>query len=194
MNIYLDLAIQEGKDSDAWWTIRSILGKEAKFVHSPWDKDNNYFKYLFNMATGNHYEENTPGNMQWARGRLEEIMEDSAALQTMSESVFMGIMGGSGKVRSLIKSEASLVKAAEQMSKNPAIQKEADDLIMKFLKGNTNPGIGSKNLMKDINYLRGKEGARVFYRMNNGEMQILAKANKANEQTVIDILYKIYGK
>ncbi|MBW4085834.1 hypothetical protein HYD27_31505 [Paenibacillus sp. S150] len=103
-------------------------------------------------------------------------------------------MGGTTKVTSLIKTEAGLVKAAQQMGKNPAIQKEADDLIAKFLKGNVNPGIGSKSLTSEINYLRGKEGARVFYRMSNGEMQILAKANKANEQTVINILYKVYGK
>ncbi|MEC0233384.1 hypothetical protein P4H71_03325 [Paenibacillus kribbensis] len=41
------------------------------------------------------------------------------------------------------------------------------------------------NLIRDINYLRGKEGARVFFKMNSGQMTILAKANKANEQTVI---------
>lgn len=29
--------------------------------------------------------------------------------------------------------------------------------------------------------------------MSNGEMQILAKTNKTNEQAVINILYKIYA-
>lgn len=71
---------------------------------------------------------------------------------------------------------------------------EADDLIVRFLNGNPNPGIGSKNLAEDISYLRGKEGARIFYRMRDGEMQILAKANKANEDAVIRIIKKIYGK
>lgn len=80
------------------------------------------------------------------------------------------------------------------MGKNPKIQKEADELVAKFLQGNVNPGIGTKNLTRDISYLRGKEGARVFYRIRSDQMQILAKANKANEQAVIDILYKIYGK
>ncbi|ALP38953.1 hypothetical protein ASL14_04320 [Paenibacillus sp. IHB B 3084] len=98
------------------------------------------------------------------------------------------------KATSLIKSEAGLVKAAQQMGKNPVIQKESDELVAKFLKGNVNPGIGTKNLTRDISYLRGKEGARVFFKMNNGQMNILAKANKANEQTVINILYKVYGK
>ncbi|MNC06805.1 hypothetical protein D3C75_543280 [compost metagenome] len=116
---------------------------------------------------------------------------------TDTSAVFIGPLGGlgkAGKAASLIKAEESLVKAAQQMGKNPVVQKEADDLIFRFLNGNTNPGIGSKYLVKDIYYLRGKEGARVFYRMKDGEMQILAKANKANEQTVINILYKVYGK
>ncbi|MGG4212920.1 hypothetical protein [Paenibacillus sp. FSL L8-0638] len=98
------------------------------------------------------------------------------------------------KPQVLIKSEAEWVKIARQMGENPAIQIEADEFVAKFLKGSVNPGIGMKNLTRDINYLRGKEGARVFFRMNNGQMNILAKANKANEQTVINILYKVYSK
>ncbi|KWX77768.1 hypothetical protein AML91_07025 [Paenibacillus jilunlii] len=194
VNVYLDLAIQEGKQSYAWWEIRSILGQEAKHIPLQSGVDNNYFKYLYNMATGNHYEESTPGNMAWARGELQQLLKDSAIMQDMMDSLAMGLIGGTGKVASLIKNEARLVKAAEQMGKNPKVQKEADDLIAKFLQGNVNPGLGSKSLTSEINYLRGNEGARVFYRMNNGEMQILAKANKANEQTVMNILYKIYGK
>ncbi|OPH56250.1 hypothetical protein BC351_29160 [Paenibacillus ferrarius] len=80
------------------------------------------------------------------------------------------------------------------MGKNQMVQKEADELVAKFLSGNTNPGLGTKNLFKDIYYLRGDEGARVFYKMANGEMQILAKASKANEDKVIKILTDIYGK
>ncbi|WP_438498603.1 hypothetical protein [Paenibacillus sp. IHBB 3054] len=132
--------------------------------------------------------------MAWARGELQQLLKDSAIMQDMMDSLAMGFIGGSGKVKSLIKNEAGLVKAGQQMGKNPIVQKETDDLIAKFLKGNANPGFGTKSLTSEIKYLRGKEGSRVFYRMKNGEMQILAKANKVNEQTVIDILYKVYGK
>ncbi|MBR3901722.1 MAG: hypothetical protein IKJ60_09285 [Ruminococcus sp.] len=65
-------------------------------------------------------------------------------------------------------------------------------LINEFLSGNNNHGIGSKNLFKDICYIRGRNGGRVFYRMKNGAMEILAKANKSNEQNVINILKKLY--
>ena len=53
--------------------------------------------------------------------------------------------------------------------------------------GNTNLGSGTKNLFKNITYLRGRNGARIFYRTINEGYEILAKANKDNEQTVIKI-------
>lgn len=102
--------------------------------------------------------------------------------------------GNTLSVISSIKKDPRLVKAAEQMGKNKAVQQEADDLIQKFLAGNTNPGLGSKNLFGNISYLRGRDGARVFYRMNNGKMEILGKSSKANEQTVINVLKELYGK
>ncbi|CAH1217420.1 hypothetical protein PAECIP111893_04275 [Paenibacillus plantiphilus] len=95
-------------------------------------------------------------------------------------------------VFSAINKDKRLVRAAEEMGKDATIQKEADELIAKFLKGNTNPGLGSKNLFGNINYLRGRNGARVFYRMNDGKMEILGKSNKANEQTVINAITDLY--
>lgn len=80
------------------------------------------------------------------------------------------------------------------MGKNNAVQQEANELINKFLAGNANPGLGTKNLFGNINYLRGRDGARVFYRIINGSMEILAKSSKANEQEVINILKGLYGK
>jgi len=95
-------------------------------------------------------------------------------------------------VRSLINQDKGLINAAEEMGKNQRVQQEANDLVQQFLNGNKNPGIGSKNLFKDINYLRGRNGARIFYRIQNGVMEILAKADKGNEQKVIEILTKKY--
>lgn len=53
-----------------------------------------------------------------------------------------------------------------------------------------NQGKGSKNLFKDINYLRGDNGARVFFRQTKDGIEILSKASKANEQKVINLLHK----
>ncbi|EJW17261.1 hypothetical protein M5X00_03490 [Paenibacillus alvei] len=126
------------------------------------------------------------------------MFELDAELDSVIEnlpSMMLSTAGGRIKgVRSIINRTPNLVKAAEKMGKDPKVQKEANDLIAKFLAGNKNPGLrtGTKNLFKDISYLRGEKGARVFFRMEKDEMVILAKANKHNEQTVIDILTDLY--
>ena len=83
-----------------------------------------------------------------------------------------------------MKEHDRLVRAAENLGE--ATQREADDLIEQYLRGNTNPGIGTKHLAGDIFYLRGNRGARVFYRENaQGYMEILAKTDKREEASVI---------
>lgn len=94
--------------------------------------------------------------------------------------------------KSLIKKDPSLVRAAQKLGRNPRLQREADDLVRLFIRGHKNPGIGTKNLMRDIFYLRGRGGARVFYRIKAGSLEILAKASKADEQKVINVLRRLY--
>lgn len=72
-------------------------------------------------------------------------------------------------------------------------QREVDNLIYAFRNGNANPGIGTKHLSGNIYYLRGRNGARVFYRIVNGNIDILGKATKANEQIVINLVLKTFG-
>ncbi len=95
------------------------------------------------------------------------------------------------KATSSIKKSNSLVKEANKL--NGSAQREINSLIESFMKGNMNPGIGTKHLTGDIYYLRGRGGARVFYRMVDGTMDILGKATKANEQTVINLVTSIFG-
>ena len=101
---------------------------------------------------------------------------------------------GNPKITSKISDNTALVKEAEKMGANQRIQQESNHLIKELLEGNTNPGLGSKNLFKDVSYLRGRNGARVFYRNVDGTIEILGKSSKANEQKVIDILDKMYNK
>lgn len=61
-------------------------------------------------------------------------------------------------------------------------------LIKQYLGGNHNPGIGTKNLFKDIFYLRARDGGRVFSRKTKCGIEILAKASKE----VIKILMDMY--
>ncbi|RTE10629.1 RHS repeat-associated core domain-containing protein [Paenibacillus whitsoniae] len=195
---FINIARLEGASSQAWWDVRSTMGIEARKNILNSLTDNNQFKYLFNMATLNHYDpnENTLENANWAQEELIKMYDSITQNEEAADSAmgFSGTIKFVGKAASLIKNEIGLVKAAEKMGKNQMVQKEADELVAKFLSGNTNPGLGTKNLFKDIYYLRGDEGARVFYRMANGEMQILAKSSKANEDKVIKILTDIYGR
>lgn len=100
----------------------------------------------------------------------------------------------SDQVVSRIADNPALTKKAEKMGSNERIQQESDHLIQELAQGNKNPGLGSKNLFKDVSYLRGRNGARIFYRIVDGKIEILAKASKANEQKVISILTKMYNK
>ena len=97
-------------------------------------------------------------------------------------------------VNSLIKESNTLVKAAEKAGSSEAVQSEINSLVKQFISGNANPGIGSKHLINDIYYLRGREGSRVFYRVKDGVFEILGKASKENEQQVIDTVKKLYKK
>ena len=78
------------------------------------------------------------------------------------------------------------------MGKNQAVQREANHLLEQLSKGNFNPGTETRNLFKDICYLRGDKGARIFDRIRNGVVEILGKSSKANETKVIKILTKMY--
>ncbi len=106
---------------------------------------------------------------------------------SMQHSMILGDFSA-GDVTSLINESNSLIKAAEQAGSDQAVQREIDNLIQQYLSGNENPGMGTKHLVDDIFYLRGSNGARVFFRDANGVFEILGKASKANENQVINFI------
>ncbi|MBL1225704.1 hypothetical protein IW510_11335 [Enterococcus sp. BWR-S5] len=83
-------------------------------------------------------------------------------------------------------------REAEKMGKDQEVQREADRLVEQLAKGNVNPGKGNKNLFKDVCYLRGANGARVFFRKVDGVIEILGKSHKGNEDKVIKLLMDLY--
>lgn len=98
-------------------------------------------------------------------------------------------------VTSAISEDPYLVRQAEKAGRNQKVQDEINHLVTQYVGGNKNPGIGNKSLPgTGLQYLRGKDGARVFFRTNsNGDMEIVAKASKANESEVIRHLQSVYG-
>ncbi len=100
----------------------------------------------------------------------------------------VGLIGTGGesasvKLTSAIGKDKGLVRLAEEAGSS--VQKGLDTLTSQLAKGNTNPGIGTKNLFGNISYARARDGARVFFRQAGDTIEILAKASKKNEQKVI---------
>ena len=98
-------------------------------------------------------------------------------------------------VNSKIQDDSLLVREAEKAMKDRKIQEDADNLIQKYLHGNSNPGKGNKHLFNGVYELRGDSGARVYFRIKGGDtFEILGKSNKDNQDKVIERLQKLYGK
>jgi RHS repeat-associated protein len=120
--------------------------------------------------------------------------------QSPGDGINLAIMAGTDglgevpevgtKLLSSIGEDAKLVKYAEEAGKS--VQKGLDSLTEALSKGNTNPGIGTKGLGKGISYARARDGARVFFRQAGNQIEILAKASKANESQVINYLKSLY--
>lgn len=98
-------------------------------------------------------------------------------------------------VSSVISEDSLLVKAAEKAGRNQRVQDEMNDLVVQYLKGNKNPGLGNGSLPgTGVLYLRGRNGGRVFFRTkSDGTMEIVGKADKSNESQVISRLNDKYG-
>jgi RHS repeat-associated protein len=76
------------------------------------------------------------------------------------------------KIGSRIKENSQLIKEAERMGRNQAVQREANDLIRQFIGGNRNPGIGTKSLTSCIlNFPTSKSG------INNCKKRIISRKN-----------------
>ncbi|WP_254660742.1 hypothetical protein [Brevibacillus laterosporus] len=95
-------------------------------------------------------------------------------------------------MKSRIDEDKVILKETEKAMKSPIIQREANNLVEKYLRG-LNPNKGSRPLFGNVHELRGEEGARVYYRMKGDTFEILGKSDKHNQQTVIDRLRKLYN-
>lgn len=79
------------------------------------------------------------------------------------------------------------------MGRDQRIQDESNNLIERLSKENRQLGMESKRAFKDVSYLRGRHGARVFYRYRGETIEVLGKASKKNVSKVFEILKKMYN-
>ena len=92
-----------------------------------------------------------------------------------------------------IKENPALVRKAERAGRAQDVQRSINNLVEQLSLGNRNPGIGTENIFKDVDELRGKNRVRVYYREVSGKIEILGKSLKSNQQKVINIKKKMYG-
>jgi len=102
-----------------------------------------------------------------------------------------------GKViSSSIKSHPSILRLTQEAVKSPIIEREMNHLIEEMYKGNFEAGLGHPGHIEGtkIHYLRGRNGARLYYRKRGEEdYEIVAKSAKGrNQEQVLDKLKEIY--
>ncbi len=128
--------------------------------------------------------------MTWARknkGEARELLAGGGDWQTLETAATRAEEASRKPLTSLDQAMASpgFLKAFKIGQNHEA---EGARLIDQFDAGNPNPGIGTKTLGKGICYLRGREGTRIFYRMQDDKPQWLVVCNKSNEDSAISLL------
>jgi putative component of toxin-antitoxin plasmid stabilization module len=104
--------------------------------------------------------------------------------------------GGTGRaatgIVSRIKDSPKLIRGAEAAGRST--QQSIDALTAQLARGNLNPGIGTRPIGKGISEARARDGARVYFRQGrDGTIEILGKSTKANQQSVIDEVLRVFG-
>lgn len=100
------------------------------------------------------------------------------------------------KLSSSIKSHPSVLRLTQEAVKSPIIEREMNHLVEELYKGNFEAGLGHSGHIEGTNifYLRGRNGARLYYRrIGENDYEIVGKSAKGrNQEQVIDRLKEIY--
>ena len=74
-----------------------------------------------------------------------------------------------------------------------SFQGEIKKITDQLKKGNMNPGIGNKPIGSGITESRSRGGARVYWRLSGGQLEILGISGKDNQQKVINEVLQHFG-
>lgn len=100
------------------------------------------------------------------------------------------------KIASAIGSDPGLIRLAEEATRDPRVQEELNRLTRELARGNTHAGLGTQHVQRtDINYLRGHQGGRLYYRETPHGYQIVGKSSKDehNQDAVMRRLRERYS-
>jgi len=99
-------------------------------------------------------------------------------------------------ISSSIKSHPSILRLTQEAVRSPVIEREMNHLIEELYKGNFEAGLGHPGHIEgtSIFYLRGRNGARLYYRRRGeNNYEVVGKSAKGrNQEQVIDKLKEIY--
>jgi hypothetical protein len=97
---------------------------------------------------------------------------------------------------SSIKQNPSLLRLTQDAVKDEAVEREMNHLVKELSKGNFEAGLGHLGHIEGtkIHYLRGRNGARLYYQKEGGnKYKVVAKSAKGrNQEQVINKLKEIY--
>ena len=94
-------------------------------------------------------------------------------------------------VSSLVKNDTLLLREARKLSQQES--QGINQMLEQVLKGNNNPGIGTK-VFNGITEFRHASGGRLYARKSGSSWEILGYSGKGNQPTVINRVVTLYGK
>ena len=101
------------------------------------------------------------------------------------------------KLSSAIKKSLPLLRLTNDAVRNQTVERELNHLIKELSRGNFEAGLGHPGHITDtdIHYLRGRNGARLYYHQTGeNSYEIVAKSAKGrNQDQVIEALEENYG-
>jgi hypothetical protein len=163
------------------------------------------FLFLINSNLFNMNGYNINGNVIQNKNDYNNLIGKNLSVILSSVfflyGIFMFLLSGlekkvqeDKKMISRVKEDPLLLRVARNIGKNPVIRKEINHLMNELYKGNTNPGLGTKYVDSNIREMRGRNGARVYYKMNSfGDYEVLGYSDKDTQTEVINRLKILYG-
>ena len=126
--------------------------------------------------------------------KAARVAKRVAELADKAKSATKLLDGAQQRIRALSSIKKSRILVREAKAAGRSAQASLDRLVDQLMVGNLNPGIGSKSLGSGISYARSRDGARVFFRQSqDGAIEILGKATKKNQATVIKEVLRQFG-
>lgn len=124
----------------------------------------------------------------------EQIVKLEEVTDSESESECPRDKRRAKTIISLINTDSSLTRLAEEACKNQKVQKDVNHLQNELAKGSDNPGIHKKYLGNNVWEHRSRGGARLYTRELGYKVEILAKSSKKtqNQAKVIKRVKELY--